>query len=287
MSASTPASQKPMINMFSSFKSQHIQCGVCIQKPSQWETLNLHLKLLCSLVEKSLTFFYILSYVSYVLLPCHVLLFQFFPTCSTNQRQSRPAKTETSSGTSAQNDVLGRPWRAPSVPKVGEIMWNMTHKSLNIAQTSCEYQNIFLGLICDELRCRRWGVAMLHRVCKHKLQPKPLQNLTGTICCLEITVLRMIHTPNFLTYHLGYPGIIYGEYNVLSAILSGIYSIRHLSWQVGEKLTKKNNKIPPCMFFKQSVFTCHVNYSCTYNISHVLPFDRANTARSRLLPVAP
>lgn len=216
MSASTPASQKPMINMFSSFKSQHIQCGVCIHKPSQWETLNLHLKLLCSLVEKSLTFFYILSYVSYVLLPCHVLLFQIFPTCSTNQRQSRPAKTETSSGTSAQNDVLGRLWRAPSVPKVGEIMWNMTHKSLNIAQTSCEYQNIFLGLICDELRCRRWGVAMLHPVCKHKLQPKPLQNLTGTICCLEITVLRVIHTlANFLTYHMGYPGIIYGEYNVL------------------------------------------------------------------------
>lgn len=142
MSSSTPASQKPMINMFSSFKSQHIQCGVCIQKPSLWETLNLHLKLLCSLVEKSLTFFIVLLYTQ---LCAPTMSCPTFPTCSTKFDKSKanpPCQNWNFQRNLRTKRRAGPPVKSSfrSTPKVGETMWKiceiwlMTHKSLNIVK---------------------------------------------------------------------------------------------------------------------------------------------------------
>ena len=115
-----PASQKPMINVFSSSKSEHLQRGAFrkFQKPSQWETLNLQLgPLRSTLVEKllhlinTLTFFY-----NFYTQPCASTMSHFSNMFDKSKANGKAAaKTETSSGTFARNDALGRLWRAPSV----------------------------------------------------------------------------------------------------------------------------------------------------------------------------
>ena len=118
MSVSAPASQKPMINMFSSFKSQHIHCGACIWKPWQWKTFNLHLTLLCStLVETTLTFFYILSCV---LLPCPT--FPYFSKMFGKSKANAPCQNWNFQRNLRTKRRAGPPVKSSfrSTPRVGE-----------------------------------------------------------------------------------------------------------------------------------------------------------------------